>query len=167
MLWLSRLGRWADRHVVIAPRRSHSRPTTTTQAPKVGGGRHSRRVMLSQASPASRSKGATRGPAKDSSESSPSSFLPQEDFPCAVLSDGETRVLTQSDFMDAMGMYYSGWVAKNRSEEDRAAEVPHFLSFKSLKPYVDRHLGDLQEGRLVHVRAELLPLLLVLRHAPS
>ena len=30
-------------------------------------------------------------------------------FPCAVLSDG-TRVLTQSDFMAGMGMYYSGSV---------------------------------------------------------
>ena len=35
-------------------------------------------------------------------------------------------------------------IAKNRPEEDRAADVPHFLSFKSLKPFVDRHLGDLQ-----------------------
>ena len=59
-------------------------------------------------------------------------------LPCSVLSDG-TRILTQSDFMKGMGMYYSGWVAKHGS-----AEVPHFLSFKSLKPFVDRHLGDLQ-----------------------
>ena len=29
-------------------------------------------------------------------------------FPCSVLSDG-TRILTQSDFMTGMGMYYSGW----------------------------------------------------------
>jgi hypothetical protein len=64
-------------------------------------------------------------------------------FPCAVLSD-EVRVLTQSDFMAGMGMYYSGWVARNRSDSDRAAEVPHFLGFKNLKPFIDRHLGDLQ-----------------------
>lgn len=64
-------------------------------------------------------------------------------FPCSVLSDG-TRVLTQTDFMTGMGMYYSGWVANNRSEEDAAADVPHFLSFKTLKPFVDKHLGDLQ-----------------------
>src|SRR5206468_58954 len=30
-------------------------------------------------------------------------------FPCSVLSDG-TRILTQSDFMEGMGMNYSGWV---------------------------------------------------------
>lgn len=88
-------------------------------------------------------------------------------LPCAVLSDGETRVLTQSDFMQAMGMYYSGWVAKNRSDEDRAADVPHFLSFKTLKPFVDKHLGDLQSivvkyrttsGGIAHgIRAEIIP----------
>jgi hypothetical protein len=89
------------------------------------------------------------------------------EFPCAVLSDGETRVLTQTDFMDGMGMYYSGWVARNRSEEDIAADVPHFLSFKSLKPYVEQHLGDLQSiiiryraegGQVAHgIRAEIIP----------
>jgi hypothetical protein len=90
------------------------------------------------------------------------------EFPCAVLSDGNnTRVLTQSDFMTGMGMYYSGWVAKNRSEAERAADVPHFLSFKSLKPFVDKHLGDLQSiivkyrtlgGGIAHgIRADIIP----------
>ena len=59
-------------------------------------------------------------------------------FPCSVLEDG-TRILTQSDFMRGMGMYYSGWVARHGP-----AELPHFLSFKSLKPFVDKHLGDMQ-----------------------
>src|SRR5712692_2970297 len=56
-------------------------------------------------------------------------------FPCSVLSDN-TRILTQTDFMKGMGMYYSGWVAKNRTTEEESAEVPHFLSFKRLKPFV-------------------------------
>lgn len=87
-------------------------------------------------------------------------------FPCSVLTDG-TRILTQSDFMKGMGMYYSGWVAKNRPAEDAAAEVPHFLSFKSIKPFVDKHLGDLQSiivkyrterGNLAHgIKAEIIP----------
>ena len=59
-------------------------------------------------------------------------------FPCSVLSD-RTRILTQTDFMKGMGMYYSGWVAKHGP-----AELPHFLSFKSLNPFVNRHLGELQ-----------------------
>lgn len=87
-------------------------------------------------------------------------------FPCSVLSNGD-RILTQTDFMKGMGMYYSGWVAKNRSAEDAAAEVPQFLSFKSLKPFVDKHLGDLQSiivkyrterGNLAHgIRADIIP----------
>jgi hypothetical protein len=87
-------------------------------------------------------------------------------FPCSVLSDG-TRILTQSDFMEGMNMYYSGWVANNRSPEDVAAEVPHFLAFKTLKPFVERHLGDLhsitvkyrtERGSLAHgIKAEIIP----------
>ena len=68
-------------------------------------------------------------------------------LPCSVLSDG-TRVLTQTDFMKGMGMYYSGWVAKHGP-----AELPHFLSFKSIKPFVNKHLGDLQ-SILVKYRTE-------------
>ena len=64
-------------------------------------------------------------------------------LPCSVLSDG-TRILTQTDFMKGMGMYYSGWISKHRPSEDIAAEIPQFLSFKNLKPFVDKHLGDLQ-----------------------
>lgn len=87
------------------------------------------------------------------------------EFPCSVLSDG-TRILTQSDYMKGMGMYYSGWIAKN-SRETGAAGVPHFLAFSSLKPFIDRHLGDLQSivlqyrterGALAHgIRAEIIP----------
>ncbi len=87
-------------------------------------------------------------------------------FPCSVLSDG-TRILTQSDFMTGMGMYYSGWVAKNRPAEDISAEVPHFLSFSKLKPFVAKHLGDLQSivvkyrtvrGTIAHgIKAEIIP----------
>lgn len=87
-------------------------------------------------------------------------------FPCSVLSNGD-RILTQSDFMRGMGMYYSGWVAKNRPAEEAAADVPQFLSFKSLKPFVDKHLGDLQSvvvkyrterGNLAHgIKADIIP----------
>jgi P63C domain len=87
-------------------------------------------------------------------------------FPCSVLSDG-TRILTQSDFMAGMGMYYSGWVSQNRSDDDIAADIPHFLTFKALKPFVDKHLGDLQSvtvsyrterGNIARgIRAEIIP----------
>lgn len=87
-------------------------------------------------------------------------------FPCSVLSDG-TRILTQSDFMSGMGMYYSGWVSRNRSQEDRAADLPQFLAFKSLKPFVEKHLGDLQSVTIAYrtekgaiargIKAEIIP----------
>lgn len=88
------------------------------------------------------------------------------EFPCSVLSDG-TRVLTQSDFMTGMGMYYSGWVAQNRSKEGPAADMPQFLAFKALEPFVFKHLGDLQSvtlkyrtesGNLAHgIKADIIP----------
>ena len=87
-------------------------------------------------------------------------------IPCSVLSDG-TRILTQSAFMAGMGMYYSGWVSKNRSPDEIAADVPLFLAFKSLKPYVEKHLGDLQSITVTYrtergalakgIRAEIIP----------
>lgn len=87
-------------------------------------------------------------------------------FPCSVLSDG-TRILTQSDFMEGMGMYYSGWVANNRSPEEVAAEIPHFLAFKTLRPFVAKHLGDMQsitvkyrteQNKLAHgIKADIIP----------
>ncbi len=42
-------------------------------------------------------------------------------FPCSVLSDG-TRILTQSDFMAGMGMYYSGWVGHHKAKDQTAAD---------------------------------------------
>jgi hypothetical protein len=87
-------------------------------------------------------------------------------LPCSVLSDG-TRILTQSDFMAGMGMYYSGWVSRNRSPDEIAADVPLFLAFKSLKPYVEKHLGDLQSITVTYrtaggavargIKAEIIP----------
>lgn len=87
-------------------------------------------------------------------------------FPCSVLSDG-SRILTQTDFMKGMGMYYSGWVAKNQSKDESSADIPHFLAFKALKPYINKHLGDLQSiskkyrtdrGNTAHgILAEVIP----------
>ena len=86
-------------------------------------------------------------------------------FPCSVLADG-TRILTQSDFMSGMGMYYSGWIAKNRPS-GQSADIPHFLAFKTLNPFISKHLGSLQsivvkyktqKGSVAHgVKAEIIP----------
>ena len=87
-------------------------------------------------------------------------------FPCSVLSDG-TRVLTQSDFMKGMGMYYSGWVAANKVKKEETADIPHFLAFKSIEPFAIKHLGSLQSiiikyrtegGNIAHgIKAEIIP----------
>jgi hypothetical protein len=76
-------------------------------------------------------------------------------------------VITQTDFMNALEMYYSGWVSRNRSDEDLAADTPQFLAFKTLKPFVDKHLGDLQSitvdyrtkrGQIARgIKAEIIP----------
>lgn len=88
-------------------------------------------------------------------------------FPCAVLSDHKTRVLTQSDFMAGMGMYYSGWFAKTRTPNDGSEDIPHFLQFKNLKPFIDKHLPDLKSvivryrtsggAMALGIRAEIIP----------
>ncbi|MEO8002229.1 MAG: P63C domain-containing protein [Arenimonas sp.] len=89
-------------------------------------------------------------------------------FPCSVLSDG-TRILTQSDFMTGMGMYYSGWVANNpaKNKDGSSADLPHFLQFKALEPFIHKHLGDLQSVSLKYItehnktalgiKAEIIP----------
>jgi len=85
---------------------------------------------------------------------------------CAVLEDG-TRVISQTKFMDAMGIYYSGWLAKARSEDRNTAELPLHLPFKVLKPFVEKHFGSLKVEQIKYrtkggqnakgIRAENLP----------
>ena len=87
-------------------------------------------------------------------------------FPCSVLSDG-TRILTQGAFMSGMGMYYSGYASKNKSDEDIAADIPHFLLYRNIKPFVAKHFADLltvtiryrtEQGKIAHgIRAEIIP----------
>lgn len=63
-------------------------------------------------------------------------------FPCAVLSDG-TRVLTETDFMAGLGMYRSGALSVRReAASDGGAQMPLYLAFKNLLPFVIKHLGD-------------------------
>jgi len=84
-------------------------------------------------------------------------------FPCSILSDG-TRILTQSNFMLCMGMYYSGWISKKSKS---SAETPHFLAYKTLEPFISKHLPDLQSvsvkyrterGNIANgIKAEMIP----------
>lgn len=55
-------------------------------------------------------------------------------------------------------MYYSGWIAKNAPSEvlELTADIPHFLSQKSLIPVIDKHLGHLQ-NIVLKFKTETLP----------
>lgn len=71
-------------------------------------------------------------------------------FPCAVLSDG-TRVLTETDFMAGLGMYRSGALSVRRdAAEDGGAQVPLYLAFKNLFPFVIRNLGEVHVKPLIY-----------------
>jgi hypothetical protein len=54
------------------------------------------------------------------------------------------RVISQGDFMQSMGMYYSGYIAKQHKEQDTTAGLPMFLAQAALKPFVDKHIDALQ-----------------------
>lgn len=88
------------------------------------------------------------------------------ELPCAVLSDG-TRVLTETDFMSGMGMYRSGALSVRREQHEGGAQVPLYLAFKNLIPYINMHLGDVhslvlkyktEKGSIAHgIRADIIP----------
>ena len=88
------------------------------------------------------------------------------EIPCAVLEDG-TRVLTEMGFMEAMGMYRSGGLSVRRQADERGARTPLYLAFKNIKPFVDKHLGDVHSaplryrtlsGNIAHgIPAEVIP----------
>lgn len=60
---------------------------------------------------------------------------------CAVLDDAtNTRVISETRFMAAMGMYRSGALSNRRSAEGGSARTPLFLAYKNLKPFIDKHL---------------------------
>ena len=87
------------------------------------------------------------------------------ELPCAVLT-GETRVLTESDFMASMGMYRSGALSVRRDADESGARVPLFLAYKNLIPFATKHLGSVHlaplryrtlSGGTAHgIRAEII-----------
>lgn len=70
-------------------------------------------------------------------------------FRAAVIEYGgeAVRVISQTEFMRASGMYYSGYIAKQHREASSgsgAAVLPMFLAQTSLKPFIDNDLDPLQ-----------------------
>jgi P63C domain len=86
------------------------------------------------------------------------------EFDCAVLEDGK-RVISETKFMEAMGMYRSGALSIRR--KDAGAPIPLFLAHKNLKTFAEKHLGTVHfemipyrndRGNLaMGIPAELLP----------
>jgi hypothetical protein len=61
------------------------------------------------------------------------------EFDCAVLENG-MRIISETKFMQAMGMYRSGALSVRRKEA--GAPIPLFLAHKNLKPFAEKHLGS-------------------------
>lgn len=70
------------------------------------------------------------------------------EFDCAVLDDkGNTRVVSETKFMQAMGMYRSGALSVRRGAEG-SARLPLSLAYKNLKPFIDKHLESVHTSLL-------------------
>ncbi|MFG0284043.1 MAG: P63C domain-containing protein [Phycisphaerales bacterium JB039] len=61
------------------------------------------------------------------------------EFDCAVVKDGDRvlRLVSETRFMEAMGMYRSGALSTRRG-----AHEPLFLAYKNLRPFVEKHLAS-------------------------
>lgn len=60
---------------------------------------------------------------------------------CAVL-PGELRVLSETDVVNAFGLYRSGALHTRQRQEEGRAHLPLFLAHKNLIPFVDQELSD-------------------------
>jgi hypothetical protein len=52
------------------------------------------------------------------------------------------RVISEMEFMRALGMYRSGALSVRREVSDTGAQIPLSLAHKNLKPFILKHLGD-------------------------
>ena len=87
-------------------------------------------------------------------------------FDCAVLDNG-TRVISETKFMEAMGMYRSGALSSRRVAGIDGAQPPLFLAYKNLKPFTEKHLSGVHDELVDYrapngslgrgIKAELLP----------
>ena len=74
---------------------------------------------------------------------------------CAVLDDAKnTRVISETRFMAAMGMYRSGALSTRRERDEAGARMPLFLAYKNLKPFIEKHLGGVHLDLLKYITPE-------------
>jgi hypothetical protein len=91
------------------------------------------------------------------------------EFDCAVVKDGDRviRLVSETKFMESMGMYRSGALSTRRPRNEAGAQTPLFLAYKNLKPFVEHHLGSVhfepfryltEKGNLAHgIIDEVIP----------
>jgi hypothetical protein len=133
---------------------------------KVPGGEARAKSLTSEERSAIASKAAKQRWSAPLAEYNGSLKLGDLEIPCAVLSDG-SRVLTETDFMNGMGMYRSGALSVRRERGTDSAQIPLYLAFKNLKPFINKNLGDVHDlvlkyktesGGIAHgIRADLIP----------
>ena len=63
------------------------------------------------------------------------------EFRCVVLENG-TRVISGRGFMKGMGMYRSGAMSTRRKDDPDGAQIPLFLAYKNLKPFINKELTE-------------------------
>lgn len=90
-------------------------------------------------------------------------------FQCAVVMENgkPIRIVSETEFMRAMGMYRSGALSVRRELTESGAQTPLFLAYKNLRPFIARHLGDVhyqpmrvlyKSGSVGHgIRADVIP----------
>jgi hypothetical protein len=69
------------------------------------------------------------------------------EFKCAVIEQGSEpplRLISQGEFMQSLGMYYSGYIAKQHREQGGTAGLPMFLAQAALKPFIESNIDVLQ-----------------------
>src|SRR5437870_2601252 len=52
------------------------------------------------------------------------------------------RVISETEFMKALGMYRSGALSVRRETSEAGAQIPLSLAYKNLKPFIIKHFGD-------------------------
>ena len=72
------------------------------------------------------------------------------EFRCVVLKD-KTRVISATGFMKGMGMYRSGALSIRRKDEPDGAQIPLFLAYKNLKPFISNELSEVLSSPIEHL----------------
>jgi len=63
-------------------------------------------------------------------------------IPSKLTNEKPLRVISETAFMAALGMYRSGALSVRRDVSETGAQIPLSLAFKNLKPFIVKHLGD-------------------------